>query len=60
MGANCSETHPLMYSFVQHIVAEIEAIEAKQYLVCGKTVTFKCTVVLFQQIKNGRPLWVVS
>jgi len=45
MGSNCSETHPLMFSYVQHVVAEMEAIEAKEYVVLDRKVTFRCRLI---------------
>ncbi|KXJ07068.1 hypothetical protein AC249_AIPGENE18417 [Exaiptasia diaphana] len=45
MGANCSETHPVMYSYVRDVVTELEAIESKDYKICGKQITFKCKLV---------------
>lgn len=41
MGANCDETHELMFEYTKHVVKEMEEIERKNYVVRGKTVTFQ-------------------
>lgn len=42
MGSNCPETHPVMYSYVEHVVAEMEAIEGKTYTIKDKQYKFRC------------------
>lgn len=42
MGANCDETHELMYEYTNHVVSEMELIEQKQYKVQRKDISFQC------------------
>ena len=45
MGANCDETHELMYEYTNHVVSEMELIEQKQYKVQRKDISFQCKLV---------------
>lgn len=45
MGANCDETHELMFEYTKHVKREMEEIEGKKYEVRGATVTFQCKLI---------------
>ena len=45
MGANCDETHELMFAYSEHVFDEMEKIEDKTYEVEGTQVTFKCKLI---------------
>lgn len=45
MGANCDESHELMYEYTKHIIQEMEKIESKEYELRSKTVTFECRLI---------------
>ncbi|KAK3722872.1 hypothetical protein QZH41_020446 [Actinostola sp. cb2023] len=45
MGANCDETHELMYEYTKHVVQEIKEMEGKVYEVQGDSVTFECKLI---------------
>ena len=45
MGANCDETHELMFEYTKHVVKEMEEIEGKNYNVRCKTITFQCKLI---------------
>ena len=45
MGANCDETHELMYEYTNHVVSEMELIKQKQYKVQRKDISFQCKLV---------------
>ena len=45
MGANCKEDHPLMLSYTEYLVKEMDAIEKKKYHVRNVEVTFQWKLI---------------
>ncbi|KAK3742180.1 hypothetical protein QZH41_012076 [Actinostola sp. cb2023] len=45
LGANCDETHPLMFEYTKQICNEMKQIEQKTYEVQGKQIKFECLLI---------------
>lgn len=45
MGANCEETHPLMFEYTKHVCKEMKQIEQKCFEVQGMQISFECKLI---------------
>jgi hypothetical protein len=45
MGANCEETHPLMFEYTKHVCSEMMQIEQKTFDIQGMQIKFECKLI---------------